>query len=70
MLLTVPSARSGSYGQSWMREAIKSHLASDTMSCSSCQELSEYLSAPLEDVEDVVAWWEVSPHFLTVLDTV
>ena len=60
MLLTVPSAHSGSYGQSWMCEAIKSHLVSDTMSHSPHQELSQYLLAPLEDIEYVAAWWGVS----------
>ena len=53
-----------------MHEAIKSRLTSDTVSRSPRQELKEYLSAPLEDVDDVVAWWGVSTHFLIVLDAV
>jgi hypothetical protein len=39
-----------------MREAIKSRLPSDTVSRRPRQELKEYLSAPLEDVDDTVAW--------------
>ena len=39
-----------------MRKAIKSRLTSHTVSRRSRQGLKEYLSAPLEDVDDVVAW--------------
>jgi hypothetical protein len=53
-----------------MRETIKTRLASDTVSRSPRQELRDYLSAPLEDVDNVVAWWGVSTCFLIVLDMV
>ena len=54
------SARVGSYGHSWMHETIKSRLASDVVSRNPRQELQDYLTAPLEEVDDVVAWWGVS----------
>ena len=54
------SAQVGSYGHSWMRETIKSRLASDVVSRNPRQELQDYLTAPLEEVDDVVAWWGVS----------
>ena len=50
-----------------MREAIKSCLASDTVSRSPRQELEDYLAAPLEDADDVVVWWGVSSHLRVVL---
>lgn len=45
------SGRVGSYGHSWMRDAVGR---------SSRQELQDYLTSPLKDVDDVVAWWGVS----------
>ena len=50
----------GSYGHSWMCNPIKSHVTSDAVGCSSCQELQDYPTSPLKDVNDVVAWWGVS----------
>jgi hypothetical protein len=47
-----------------MCKAINSRLTSDTVSCSPYQELKKYLSAPLEDVDDV---WGVNTHFLNLL---
>ena len=44
---------------SWMHNAIKSHLATDAARWAPCQELLDYLTAPLEDIDDVVAWWGV-----------
>jgi len=52
--------RKGSYGHSWMRDAVKSRLATDAANQSPCQELTDYLAAPLEDVDNPVAWWGVS----------
>jgi hypothetical protein len=46
-----------------MREAIKFRLASDVVSHSPCQELQDYLATPLEEVDDVVAWWGVSEQY-------
>jgi hypothetical protein len=56
-------ARQGSYGHSWMRDAVKSRGASDTASRRPRQELEDYLASPLEDIENVVAWWGVSVFF-------
>jgi len=53
-------AHQGSYGHSWMRDAVKSRVASDTASRRPRQELKDYLASPLEDIKNVVAWWGVS----------
>lgn len=53
-------AREGSYGHSWMRDAVKSRLATDAANQSPRQELADYLAAPLENVDNPVAWWGVS----------
>ena len=58
------STREGTYGHSWMCDAIKSRLAADTASRAPRQELIDYLAAPLEDVNDIVAWWGVSVIFI------
>jgi len=47
-----------------MRDAVKPHIALDATSHRSHQELDDYLAAPLEDVDNVVAWWGVSLHFI------
>lgn len=54
-----PLTRQGSYGHSWMRDAIKSRLTNDAASQRPRQELDDYLTAPLEDVDNVVARWGV-----------
>ena len=48
------------YGHAYMCAAIKSCQTSDSAKQDPCQELIAYLSAPVEEVEDVVAWWGVS----------
>jgi hypothetical protein len=53
-------SRQGSYGHSWMRNAIKARVSHDATHQWPHQELEDYLAAPLEDVENVVAWWGVS----------
>jgi hypothetical protein len=53
-------SRQGSYGQSWMRDAIKARVSHDAARQRPRRELEDYLAAPLEDVENVVAWWGVS----------
>jgi hypothetical protein len=53
-------ARHGSYGHSWMRDAVKTRVTNDTANRRPRQELDDYLAAPLEDVENIVAWWGVS----------
>jgi hypothetical protein len=59
-------ARQGSYGHSWMRDAVQSRVVSDTANQRPRQELDDYLAAPLEDVENIVAWWGVSFFFISV----
>jgi hypothetical protein len=63
MIVSASSARVGSYGHSWMHDAIKSRVASDAVGRSPRQELKDYLAAPLEDVDDVIAWWGVIVKF-------
>ena len=48
-----------------MRDTIKSRLATDAASRAPHQELIDYLAAPLEDVNDIVAWWGVSIIFIS-----
>ncbi|KAG1827950.1 ribonuclease H-like domain-containing protein [Suillus subalutaceus] len=48
-------ARHGSYGHSWMCDAVKTRVANDTANRRPRQELDDYLAAPLEDVENIVA---------------
>ena len=59
------STREGTYKHSWMRNTIKSCLATDAASQAPYQELIDYLAAPLEDVNDMVAWWGVSIIFIS-----
>lgn len=59
VVVAQPLSRQGSYGHSWMRDAIKSRLANNAASQRPRQELEDYLTAPLEDVDNVVAWWGV-----------
>ncbi|KAG1777838.1 hypothetical protein EV702DRAFT_1196621 [Suillus placidus] len=47
----------GSYGHNWMRNSVKSRIVNDTATRRPHQELEDYLDAPLEDVDNVVAWW-------------
>jgi hypothetical protein len=60
-------AREGSYGHSWMRDAVKSRLANDAANQSPRQELKDYLAAPLEDVDNPVAWWGVSSAIIYII---
>jgi len=48
--LATSSGRVGSYGHSWMRDAVKSRITSDAVGRSSRQELQDYLTSPLKDV--------------------
>ena len=56
-------ARQGSYGHSWMRDAVKSRMVNDVALRRPRQELEDYLAAPLEEVDNVVLWWGVRPLF-------
>lgn len=60
-------ARQGSYGHNWMRNSVKSRIVNDTATRRPRQELEDYLDAPLEDVDNVVAWWGVCLIVLFVL---
>jgi len=62
-------AHQGSYGHSWMRDTVKSRVASDTASQRPCQELEGYLASLLEDIKNVVAWWGVSVFFKSLFLT-
>jgi hypothetical protein len=66
-IVSASSARVGSYGHSWRCDAIKSRVASDVVGRSLRKELKDYLVAPLEDVDDVIAWWGVSVKFVVEL---
>ena len=59
------STQESTYGHSWMHNASKSCLATDAASRAPCQEHVDYLAAPLEDVNDIVAWWGVSIVFIS-----
>lgn len=67
MIVSASSAWVGSYRHSWMCDAIKSCVARNAVGHSPHQELKDYLEAPLEDVDDVVAWWGVSVKFVVEL---
>ncbi|KAG2028810.1 hypothetical protein BDR03DRAFT_882625, partial [Suillus americanus] len=45
------------YGDNWMREAIRTRKTSDHLTHNPRQELNMYLSSPLEETDDIVAWW-------------
>lgn len=45
------------YGDDWMREAIRMRKTSDHLTHNPRQELNMYLSSPLEETDDIVAWW-------------
>jgi hypothetical protein len=49
-----------------MRDAVKSCIENDTASRRPHQELDDYLTALLEDVDNVVAWWGVSVLFIVI----
>jgi hypothetical protein len=48
------------YGESWMRDAVIARQASDNRMRDPLQELSSYLTSPLEETDNIVAWWGVS----------
>lgn len=54
------SKRVGTYGYSYMRDAVKSSRDDATANKSPRQELDDYLLSGPVDVDDVVAWWGVS----------
>jgi hypothetical protein len=60
-------AHKGSYGHSWMRNAMKSHLANDAANQSPRQELKDYLAALLENVDNPVASWGVSSAIIYII---
>jgi hypothetical protein len=51
------------YGDDWMCEAIRTRKTSDHLTHNPRQELNMYLSSPLEETDDIVAWWGVSLFF-------
>ena len=54
------------YGYSWMQAAVQARQAADRKKANPREELSMYLSAPLEQVQDVVGWWGVSGMLLAL----
>ena len=48
------------YGYSWMHASVRSHQEAEHVSSGPRDELKRYLDSPLEEVNDVVAWWGVS----------
>jgi hypothetical protein len=59
---TVPTkvSQGVGYGESWMRDAVIACQASDNCMRDPLQELSSYLTSPLEETDNIVAWWGVS----------
>ncbi|KAG1823726.1 ribonuclease H-like domain-containing protein, partial [Suillus subaureus] len=53
----VPVLQAVQYGQSWMHDAVMAHQATEHCMHDPCHELTLYLSLPLEETDDVVAWW-------------
>ncbi|KAG2056758.1 hypothetical protein BDR06DRAFT_969779 [Suillus hirtellus] len=53
------------YGQSWMRDAVTAHQAADNHMHDLLQELSSYLTSPLEETDNIVAWWGICFSFYT-----
>jgi hypothetical protein len=49
-----------------MRATVQAHKAQDRASSNPREELRLYLEAPLELVDDVVAWWGVSHYFVVI----
>ena len=58
MYITGPTRRV-QYGHSWMRATVQARKAQDRTGRNPREELGQYLTAPLEDVDDVVGWWGV-----------
>jgi hAT family C-terminal dimerisation region len=42
-----------------MKKTLQNHQVRDHLAVNPCKELCMYLESPLEDVENVVAWWGV-----------
>jgi len=55
------------YSDAWMHEAIKTRQATDQRAHNPHQELTMYLSLPLEEADNIVAWWGVSNLIMTCL---
>jgi hypothetical protein len=51
------------YGHAWMHALVKEQKAQEISNTNPHEELLCYLNAPLEDVENVVAWWGVSHSY-------
>ena len=54
------------YRQLWMQATVQAHKAQDRASSNPCEELRLYLEAPLELIDDVVAWWGGSHYFIVI----
>jgi hypothetical protein len=47
------------YGSTWMRATVKARQDADRAKTGPREELKIYLNSPLENVENVIAWWGV-----------
>ena len=57
---TAHNIGSGQYGYSWMCTSVHSRQEAELVGSNPRDELKRYLDSPLEEVNDVVAWWGVS----------
>ena len=60
MTLYLATLSNGQYGYSWMRAAVRSRQDAERTNSEPRDELRRYTESPLEDVNNVVAWWGVS----------
>ena len=51
------------YGHSWMQAALLSWQSSQHAVASPHEELRSYLTSPVEEVANVVGWWDVHRIF-------
>jgi hypothetical protein len=57
--MLAPSSSKVQYGNSRMRKTLLTRQARDRSTGNPREELRMYLESPLENVENVVAWWGV-----------
>lgn len=55
------------YGYSWMRASVRGRHNAERAGLGPRDELTRYLESPLEEVDNVVAWWGVSDQNPTIL---
>jgi hypothetical protein len=56
------------WAASWMRASVSSRVQKEIITRNPREELSEYLSAPLEQhCSDIIRWWGVSLFLLLII---